>query len=66
MPKQTADADYESYRRGVFDFLWREVEPMAAEIERSGEFPTETLFPKFRQHGLFGPFLLQGNRMIGD
>jgi alkylation response protein AidB-like acyl-CoA dehydrogenase len=54
MPKQTADADYESYRRGVFDFLWREVEPMAAEIERSGEFPTETLFPKFRQHGLFG------------
>ena len=54
MPKQTADADYESYRRGVFDFLWREVEPMAAEIERSGTFPVEELFPKFREHGLFG------------
>lgn len=54
MPKQISDTDHEAYRRRVFDFLWREVEPLAAEIERSGVFPTATLFPKFREHGLFG------------
>ena len=48
------DADYEAYRRKVFDFLWREIEPLAAEIERSGIFPNEDLFPKFRDHGLWG------------
>jgi alkylation response protein AidB-like acyl-CoA dehydrogenase len=48
------DADYESYRRRVFDFLWREVEPLAGGIERSGNFPNELLFPKFREHGLWG------------
>lgn len=46
--------DYEAYRKRVFDFLWREVEPLASEMERTGVFPQETLFPKFRAHGLFG------------
>ena len=49
-----SDADYEAYRRKVFDFLWCEVEPLAAEIERSGVFPNEELFPKFCNHGLWG------------
>jgi len=47
-------ADYEAYRRDVFDFLWNEVEPRASEIERHGAFPRESLFPKFAEHGLFG------------
>ena len=46
--------DYEAYRKRVFDFLWREVEPRASEMERTGQFPRETLFPRFREHGLFG------------
>ena len=49
-----ATGDYETYRKRVFDFLWREVEPLASEMERTGVFPRETLFPKFREHGLFG------------
>ena len=48
------DNAYESFRRQVFDFLWKEVEPLAAGIERSGVFPIEKLFPKFREHGLWG------------
>ena len=46
--------DYEAYRKRVFDFLWREVEPRASEMERTGKFPQEELFPQFREHGLFG------------
>ncbi len=48
------EADYESYRRRVFDFLWREVEPRASRIEESGVFPEDELFPKFDEHGLWG------------
>lgn len=47
-------AAYEAYRRDVFDFLWRDVEPLASEMERSGSFPRAALFPKFAEHGLFG------------
>jgi alkylation response protein AidB-like acyl-CoA dehydrogenase len=48
------DAEYDAYRRQVFDFLWREVEPLAAGIEQSGVFPDDELFPKFTAHGLWG------------
>ena len=48
------ESDYEAYRKRVFDFLWREVEPRASEMERTGTFPQEELFPQFREHGLFG------------
>ncbi len=48
------DADYEVYRRNLFDFLWREVEPLAGDIERSGVFPRDKLFADFREHGLWG------------
>ncbi len=48
------DADYEAYRKRVFDFLWNEVEPRASEIERNGVFPQDEFFPKFREHGLWG------------
>ncbi len=50
---ETAE-DYEAYRKRVFDFLWREVEPRASEMERTGRFPADDLFPAFREHGLFG------------
>ena len=48
------DGDYEAYRAQVFDFLWREVEPRASEMERTGVFPQDALFPHFRELGLFG------------
>jgi alkylation response protein AidB-like acyl-CoA dehydrogenase len=44
---------YEAYRREAFDFLWYEVEPKAAAMER-GEVSAETLFPQFAEQGLFG------------
>ena len=44
---------YEAYRREAFDFLWNEVEPKAAAMER-GEVSAETLFPQFAEQGLFG------------
>ena len=40
------DGDYEAYRKRVFDFLWREVEPRASEMERTGAFPQDALFPQ--------------------
>jgi len=49
-----SDADYQAYRARVFDFLWREVEPLVDGIERTRHFPAEELFPKFREHGLWG------------
>ena len=48
------ESDYEAYRKRVFDFLWREVEPRASEMERTGTFPQDELFPQFHEHGLFG------------
>ena len=47
-------ADYEDYRKKVFDFLWHEVEPLAGEIDKTGHFPKEILFPKFGKHKLWG------------
>jgi len=59
MEKPALQTSEEAYRRKVFDFLWREVEPLAGEIERSGVFPREDLFPKFREHGLWGLLIPQ-------
>ncbi|MFO0997320.1 MAG: acyl-CoA dehydrogenase family protein [Alphaproteobacteria bacterium] len=44
---------FEEYRHRVFDFLWREVEPLVDGIERSHAVPFE-LFAQFRVHGLWG------------
>ena len=51
--KLNPDADYQTYRKKVFDFLWREVEPRAAEIE-AGKVTIQELFPRFSELGLFG------------
>lgn len=53
VPIIETEAQYETYRRLVFDFLWNEVEPLAADLER-GKISVETLFPQFSAHGLFG------------
>lgn len=44
---------FEEYRRRVFDFLWREVEPLIDGIERAHAVP-EDLFAKLGAHGLWG------------
>lgn len=44
---------YQAYRREAFDFLWNEVEPLAAAMER-GEVSAESLFPRLAEQGLFG------------
>ncbi|MBL7209466.1 MAG: acyl-CoA dehydrogenase family protein [Dehalococcoidia bacterium] len=47
-------AQYEKLKADIFKFLWQEVEPLVGEIETSGRIPYEKLFPKFREHGLWG------------
>lgn len=45
---------YAALKAEIFDFLWNEVEPMVPEIEKSGRIPYDVLFPKFREHRLWG------------
>jgi len=46
--------EYEDLRKSASDFMWRELEPMAADIDKSRKVPRELLWPKFQQHGFFG------------
>jgi len=47
-------SEYEKLKADIFDFLWQEVEPLVPEIEAKGRIPYDKLFPKFRQHKLWG------------
>ncbi len=46
-------AEYERLKEDIFNFLWKEVEPLVPEIEAKGQIPKEILFPKFREHKLW-------------
>ena len=45
---------YEKLKADIFNFLWQEVEPLVGEIEAAGRIPYDKLFPKFREHKLWG------------
>ncbi len=46
--------EYEKLKKSIFDFIWRELDPLEEQISRTGKIPKEELFPKFREHKLFG------------
>lgn len=48
------EAEYEVFRKKIFDFLWEEIDPLADQIDATHKFPQEKLFPKFRQYKLWG------------
>ena len=48
------NGEYDAFKKKVFNFLWKEVEPLADKIENTRELPREELFPKFREYGLWG------------
>jgi len=48
------DEEYLAFKRSISDFLWKEVEPLVPEMEKTDHIPKDVLFPKFREKGLFG------------
>jgi len=47
-------AEYEKLKKSIFNFIWKELDPLEEQISKTGLFPKEELFPKFREHKLFG------------
>lgn len=50
----TNHEEYLAFKRSISDFLWREVDPLVAQMEETNHVPKDVLFPKFRENGLFG------------
>ncbi|MBV9252613.1 MAG: acyl-CoA dehydrogenase family protein, partial [Actinobacteria bacterium] len=48
------DADHETFRKTVRDFVARELDPHIDAWEEAGIFPAHELFPKLGQAGLLG------------
>ena len=48
------DHQYEQFRREFIDAVWREIDPLAAEIEESGRIPNDRLFPVLKEMRAFG------------
>jgi len=48
------DHDYEQFRREFIDAVWRDIEPMAVEIEEAGRIPNDRLFPALKKMQAFG------------
>ena len=46
--------DYLDYKKSLSEFLWKEVEPLASEIDEHDHVPWGVLLPYFRKWGLFG------------
>jgi alkylation response protein AidB-like acyl-CoA dehydrogenase len=46
--------EYLAFKRSISEFLWKEVDPLVAQMEETNHIPKEVLFPKFKEKGLFG------------
>ena len=46
--------EYLGFKRGISDFLWKEVDPLVPQMEETSHIPKDVLFPKFREKRLFG------------
>jgi len=46
--------EYESLKTDISNFFRQEIEPMVPQIEKAGRIPYDILFPKFREHKLWG------------
>ena len=47
-------AEYEKLKKSIFDFIWKELDPLEEQISKTGHISKEELFPKFREQKLFG------------
>jgi alkylation response protein AidB-like acyl-CoA dehydrogenase len=45
---------YETFKREMTEFIWKELDPYEGEIERTGSVPLDDLFPKLRRMRCFG------------
>ncbi|MBM3141495.1 MAG: acyl-CoA dehydrogenase [Chloroflexi bacterium] len=45
---------FTEFKEKAFKFLWDEVAPLGDEIEKTGQFPREKLWPKFAEIGMLG------------
>lgn len=48
------EKEYQDYQQSLFDYLWREIDPLSAEIDATNHLPYDEFTPKFREYGLFG------------
>lgn len=48
------ESEYREFKEKSFNFLWEEVAPLVDEIEKTGKFPREELWPKFAEIGMLG------------
>jgi alkylation response protein AidB-like acyl-CoA dehydrogenase len=46
--------EYLAFKRSVSEFLWKEVDPLVPEMDKTDHIPKDVLFPKFRENRLFG------------
>lgn len=47
-------ASYESFRSGLFEAIWRDLDPLEEEIENTETLPYDRLFPLLREMRAFG------------
>ena len=59
------ESEYQDYQRSLFDLLWRDVEPLAPEIDETSHLPYEKFTPLFRECGLFGAMVPEEYGGIG-
>ncbi len=46
--------EFARFKEKAFKFLWDEIAPLEDEIEKTGQFPRDRLWPKIAQHGMLG------------
>lgn len=45
--------DFEKFKSSASEFMWKELDPLAEDIDKSRKVPRE-LWPRFNEHGFFG------------
>jgi alkylation response protein AidB-like acyl-CoA dehydrogenase len=53
-PATMAQAEYESFRRTLFEKIWQQLDPLEDEIENNEDLPLDKLVPLLREMGAFG------------
>jgi alkylation response protein AidB-like acyl-CoA dehydrogenase len=51
---------YEAFRRAIFEAMWRDLAPLAEEIEEREEIPRDRVWPALRDMGAFGLLIPEG------
>ena len=54
MARGMPEKEYQAFKAKAFKFLWDEIAPLEDEIESTGRFPRERIWPKLRDIGMFG------------